>query len=336
MLDEENNLLARLHKWAERQDENFLTDAFAHLLRHLRDKEPQVAFDILCQLTGGRLPDIEAERIRNTLTIRTQVTTEQGRPDIEIAIPGIFLGFVEAKVESNVHKKQVERYLKELKRHLTELKNVVPKIATSLVLLTRYPVELAEYSEYVDQLFFCRWYQIAGWLETEYNKEGRITRTEIRFLTNQFVEFLKIRNIAMEKAGPELVPGLKSLRNILRMLEEAIIAKTGRATGYCKFVDDRDYIGFNLDKKKFFVGIDYEEPTKLFFETQDFPVREDAKERAGFGEFEMDEGGWGLMWLHELELEPTFFALPKDEQIKSIFDFVDKCLEATRKIKKGR
>lgn len=33
MFDPEKNILAQLHKLAARQDENFLTEAFAHLLR---------------------------------------------------------------------------------------------------------------------------------------------------------------------------------------------------------------------------------------------------------------------------------------------------------------
>ena len=31
----DNNLLTLLHRWWPRQDENFMTEAFAHLLRHL-------------------------------------------------------------------------------------------------------------------------------------------------------------------------------------------------------------------------------------------------------------------------------------------------------------
>jgi hypothetical protein len=43
---DESNLLVVLHKWASQQGENFTTDAFVHLLRHLRDHEPNVLVSI--------------------------------------------------------------------------------------------------------------------------------------------------------------------------------------------------------------------------------------------------------------------------------------------------
>jgi hypothetical protein len=48
----QKNLLVRLHKWAI-QKENFLTEAFAHLLVHLLEREPDVAAKIICEITGG-------------------------------------------------------------------------------------------------------------------------------------------------------------------------------------------------------------------------------------------------------------------------------------------
>ncbi len=326
MYDQDKNLLAQLHKLAARQDENFLTEAFAHLLRHLRDNEPQAAVDILRRLTGtleGNRLKIEAECIREKLTITTQVTTEKGRPDIEIAIEGQFRAFVEAKSQSNVREGQLKRYRKDLTN------SGLPKNALALVLLTRYPAEIPAGDEEPD--VFCRWFQIADWLEdwlTDWEKTA-ITNTESYFLTRQFVEFLKIRNIAMEKAGPELAAGMKSLRNILRMLEEAINAKADSA----KFSDDRDHIGFYVDDKQFFVGIDYEEPTLLGFQTWEFPVGKDAMQRVDFGKVEADGEG-GLIWAHNLELGSTFFALDRRGQMDRLEDFVGECLDATKKIKK--
>ena len=43
MRGDENNLLVQLHNWAHRQDENFTTDSFAHLLSHLVSAAPAVA-----------------------------------------------------------------------------------------------------------------------------------------------------------------------------------------------------------------------------------------------------------------------------------------------------
>jgi hypothetical protein len=53
-MSEGDNLLTLLNKWTV-QDENFVSDVFAHLLRHLLKTEPQAASSILRDLTGGLL-----------------------------------------------------------------------------------------------------------------------------------------------------------------------------------------------------------------------------------------------------------------------------------------
>ena len=79
---DDNNLLSQLYKWTSRQDENYVTDAFAHLLRHLREHQPSDVIHILSRLTGDRLR-VVTEDI-SEVAITTQVTTERGRPDLEI------------------------------------------------------------------------------------------------------------------------------------------------------------------------------------------------------------------------------------------------------------
>src|SRR4051812_36406286 len=90
-----NNLLVNLHRYSSRQDENFVTEAFAHLVRHLLENEPDVAVRILARLSGGAL-SATAESAP-AITVTTQVTTAQGRPDIEITAVDTLV-YVEAKV----------------------------------------------------------------------------------------------------------------------------------------------------------------------------------------------------------------------------------------------
>jgi hypothetical protein len=47
------NLLVRLHKWAWRQDENFLTESLAFVLEHLLENEPEAGVRIVALMTGG-------------------------------------------------------------------------------------------------------------------------------------------------------------------------------------------------------------------------------------------------------------------------------------------
>src|SRR5262245_36546762 len=103
----ENNLLARLHKWAHRQDENFITEAFAHLLQHLLAEEPEAAIRILEAITGGffRLTIQEARLVN----IRTQIVLSEGTPDLEIRTLSQ-LAFLECKSESPADPEQLGRY----------------------------------------------------------------------------------------------------------------------------------------------------------------------------------------------------------------------------------
>ena len=107
------NLLLRLHRWASCQSENFTTEAFVHLLLHLIEFEPEIAVFILRKLTKQKLI-VDTQTIKR-VSINTQVTTEQGKPDIEIKTSD-FLIYIEVKVDSCFGNKQISRYREELNK----------------------------------------------------------------------------------------------------------------------------------------------------------------------------------------------------------------------------
>src|SRR5947199_5621957 len=92
-----NNLFLRLHKWASRQDENFLTESLAVVLEQLLILAPAVGTRLVSRLTGSFL-DLTPEDA-GAIEIRTQVETGQGRPDLELLIPHRLV-WVEVKAES--------------------------------------------------------------------------------------------------------------------------------------------------------------------------------------------------------------------------------------------
>ena len=77
-----NNLLVRLHKWASRQDENFLTEAFVHLLQHLPAYEAEAGVRLIGRLTNGVIA--ESADHAKAIEIRPQVVSGEGTPDISI------------------------------------------------------------------------------------------------------------------------------------------------------------------------------------------------------------------------------------------------------------
>lgn len=314
----EDNLLLRLHKWASRQDENFLTEAFAHLLCHLRDHEPKVAVRILARLTGNYL-EIPLEGVIE-LDIATQITTERGRPDLELRTLD-HLVYVEVKLESQPRKKQITRYREQLRE--SGVSN------TTLVLLTRYPPDLSGEDELPD--VSRRWYEVAEWLERELENHGISDPTSV-FLTEQCVGFLKRRNIAMNRVGWELPAGIRSIRNLLMMLGEAIasrklqLAKSGAW----------DWIGYYFDNQKFFLGVYFDHPEVVMFETFRVTISRDAAERLAVGRLEEIRSlPGGIRWVQELELESEevhFFARSREQQMQRLEKFLDDSLKLAAQI----
>ncbi len=71
----QSNLFVRLHKWAVRQDENFLTETFAYLLEYLIENEPEAACELVARLTGGIIT-LPPQQVRG-LEIRTQISGDE-------------------------------------------------------------------------------------------------------------------------------------------------------------------------------------------------------------------------------------------------------------------
>ena len=176
-----------LHRLAHRQDENFVTESFAHLLRHLLRHEPRVAVGLIAFLTDHRL-DIALEKA-DTVTVRTQVTTDEARPDIEISTAEALV-YVEAKAESGLGWEQLPRYRKAL--------DADGRPSKMLVLLTRHTTDDREQASLADT--DRRWYEVGGFLNGQL-ESGTWNHSASEFLVSQFVGFLQARGMLMERVG---------------------------------------------------------------------------------------------------------------------------------------
>src|SRR5207245_6230807 len=121
------NLFARLHKWAARQDENFLTESLAVVVEQLLVLAPAVGTRLIGLLTRGfiEVPPGDA----GSIEIQTQVEEATGKPDLEFSTP-YRLVWIEVKAESELRTGQLEGYRVLLKARKTSQKR--------LGLLTRY------------------------------------------------------------------------------------------------------------------------------------------------------------------------------------------------------
>jgi hypothetical protein len=308
----ENNLFLCLHKWASRQDENFLTEVFAYLLGYLIDNEPTAAVGLLDLLTKGFFK-LRPEEVR-TVEVRTQVVYAEGRPDLMIRTARQF-AYVEVKSESEATSGQIRLY-----RQLLCDSGVAD---TRLVLLTRYPVLLEADCPDV----FVRWYQVAGWIESLSSRNKFKAVSE--FLVQQFLDFLRGRNMAIEHVGWELTRGVRALTYLRDMLIEAASA--------CKVTIARNngwyFAGILLDGGKYEVSVWFAEPDKLWFGTR-CPIDATRAAAMNYGELEEMNGGT-CKWWRSLLLDSEdvhFFSRSKASQMQCLEEFVRDSLNKARSI----
>lgn len=311
------NLFARLHKWAARQDENFLTESLAIVLEQLLILVPEVGLRLVSQLTGGFI-DL-APGNASAIEIHTQVETGSGRPDLEIGVRDRLV-WIEVKVESKLRMGQLEGYRVLLRECGIE--------QTRLVLLTRYP-EVFQGEDTRPDLEV-RWFEFADWLESQL--PATEAANEIAgFLARQFLDFLKERNMNLTQVGKFMPEGVRALANMLNMLLEAALAckvSTEKSSGW-------KYIGFLLDGKKYWIGLGYDDPEKLVFSTR---CRIDPEATARLGEGELTEENWvpgRYRWVRRAELASEaihFFERSKVSQMRWLEGFLRECLTMARSI----
>jgi len=297
------DLFFRLFKWAWRQEENFISEAFAYLLSYLLEEEPECGIELIAELTQERvrIPLTEV----NAVTVTTQITTALGRPDIEISARD-HLVYIEVKLDAQLGEEQLKRYRRALEQTSYE--------KTSLVLLTRYPVEFCPEEAQPDVNI--RWRNVAEWLET-------VNVREISgFLIRQFHELLKERNIIMEQVSWEFVNGINGLQALMNMLNEAIIGQKLRAIGH-----NGSWSAHGIQcegDEKYWIGIYYEEPCILKFEMYNVDNAAQVQERFPYGLFT------GQCWSNQRDLaseEAHFFARSKASQLQFIEEFLEESLK---------
>jgi hypothetical protein len=315
-LDAQSNLFVRLHKWASRQDENFLTESFAFMLQYLIEEEPQAAAGLLQALTGGflSLEPVEARAV----TVRTQIVTGEGTPDLSLRLMDR-LAFIEVKSESAASATQLDKYRKLL--HDSGIAR------TRLLLLTRHVVDLLP--EDLADVFCIRWYQVADWLEAE--RRRYTFKAVSAFLVEQFLGLLGTKGMTMGQVTWELTGGIRALRNFMNMLVEAahVAGVKVQAKAYTSET------GVFLDGHNYWLGINYDYPDRLLFQTWNRPVRPDAAQVLGVGDVHEWNNKKGHGWGRELDLtaeDVHFYARPRASQMQVLETFIRESMTMAHRV----
>ena len=351
----EPNLLVKLQRWArlKQQDENFTTEAFAHLLEYLFKHDPDSGLKLFGVLTGWKKGGWLSEEKWETVEFTPQYQTKhEGRPDIRIA-GDEFCIFVEVKVDAAVKTSQLKKYQKALgeENWLNSRKK--------LVLLAKTKPSKKEVPSGVKTVL---WGQIVN----ELRQLRKKCRSEYgRFLINQFVGFIDRPTFFIERGRTELSEELKAyldrkrdksifespfkrvdikeakldkLNDLLElMLEAAGDLDDWRSK---RFVASKSgWVGINLNNQLYWVYLLIEDPEVIYFQR----FRENTiKDRTTYGiEIEKHkagskrcrgyiEDGRYRYWQDDLDLETTFFyseESSRDDRLKILKDFFKDSLE---------
>jgi hypothetical protein len=316
-MDSQSNLLVRLHKWAVRQDENFLSECLVLVCQALLEREPVPGALLLRRLTLDFLQAGPGDTSR--IDLKTHANTDEGRPDIEIRFADQLV-LIEVKAESDVRPGQLAGYRREL--------DARRDVRTWLVLLTRHlPAGLTP-SDRPDGAI--RWFQIGAWI-TEFVESEWVSDPVCLYLLKQFAGLLRERGMSTDPVAWELPNGVRALRTFFDMLKDAAIAQGWRTADSVSF----RWFGLNVspsDNATFWVGINTPSPSYLQFSTDRFPIDLEAAARLKIGEIE--DGKWNR-WADLTGEETYFFCRSAASQRQWLEGFLRECVDAALSVSRA-
>lgn len=278
------NIFISLAQYASRQDENFLSEAFVYLISMMLEKDKPVGISILQKISGLKSQSWYSEK--EQISISTQITVEGDRPDIAINVSNKKVVFVEVKHDSSLGEEQLERYYSHLEK--------TPYEEKQLVLLTRSRRSIQETNLETTKFHHICWYEISSWLSDINSKDQIVT-----YLIRQFIEFLKDKDMSMEKITWEYMRGLPAMKNFLDMLGAAISEANPELT--TKKTIGWSWGGYYLEGS-IFIGIRFSNHLIVTFE---------------------NDTGNNPSFTKTLSLEEThFFSLSAGEQLEILVSFI--------------
>ncbi len=307
------DLFSALSKYdASNSPENYLTEVFAFLLRHMLAEEPAAAVALLNNLCGAddafKFKQEDCPRI----TVETQVTTGQGRPDMAIRAPG-HLAYVEAKKDSPLSLTQTRAYLRALDHSDAGHQR--------LVVLTKYAVDTPD----DPRVRRVRWFEVHDWL-TQAEPRSRTSR----FLVGEFTRFLGANRMKLERVGWELMPGVDALTNFRQMLDAAV-EHAGLKDVQGGMRAGLDFVGCTMDTSKFWCGLEFQRPLRVWFQGYKVTSLDQDVLKAGPHPLVRRPSGYTGYALDLEDEEVAFFAKGKEKQLSLLADFIKKAYDAFKK-----
>jgi hypothetical protein len=308
MLNE--NIFSALAKYNSAIDENYLTEAFVFVLNSLLLNERPIGIQILTQLCVNNNefafdPD-------EHISISTQETTEQGRPDIKVSSPNKLI-YIEVKHDSVLGPQQLARYKKALEPS--------PAIIKRIVLLTRFEIDFEDKQEKAFDKHV-HWFEVYNWLA---NAEAQ--EPVSAYLIESFKSFLEVKQMSIQKVEWEYIKGLPAFKNLINMMEVAI---QGASLTIYKKSPGREFTGFYIESQELWCGIYYDDPLVVVFEITD--KKKFNTKLVDTPSYPVREGKANIRFRLQLE-DKYFFSLDKDKQLEEITEFVKKAYSDAQRMR---
>jgi len=282
-----HGVFSALAKYNSARHENYLTESLVFVLKAMLVTDPDASVRFLNKLCFGE--GDAGFTSSSDISISTQVSTDEGKPDITVSAPTVSV-FVEVKHDSPLGYRQMERYRKALLDRTATTKR--------LVLLTRFAIDFGEAGDRPDM--HIRWSQIDDWL-----RDAKVTHPVTIYLVAALREFLKEKNMSIDKTTSEYVEGTTSLFRFMDMLRAAI-----ESEGLKIYQNSAGWThrGYYIEDNRKFCGILYADPRELLFQLDNDNVRQLTLEDSPGG----------------------FFAVERDAQVEILRRFVRDGLAAAK------
>lgn len=346
-MEEDSNLLICLKRLASGQDENFTTDALAHLLRHLAEAAPSSAAKLISYMSDDKVQPLR-EELAST-SIKTRIPWRpHGEPDVSIQADD-FLFLVEVKVSSPVDQNQLNSYLKILDADQRPRKQ--------LTLLALSPTS----TEVPTGVYLVRWFDLSESLKM-LHEDPNVSRQPTDYLLSQFLDYLVnvglaqppvrstisegIRNyekkiekrlvldVKANKVLIETEPALRPLWDLLKMMRAAWVEfNPGHGIMFGSGKHAGGWIGWNINQMDYFFSVAYSNPERLDFHLYS-GVDKDKWDNVT-GDLELQDGAW--RWRSSLDLaakEESFFDKSAAAQRERMVEFIRESYDYAQNLRK--
>ena len=305
------NIFSALAKYNSAIDENYLTESFVFVLNSLLQRDRSCGLNILTRLCVN---DNEFSFDKDEdISISTQETTEQGRPDIKVSSPDKLI-YIEVKHDSAFDPDQIRRYQRDLDGKTASIKHVIA--------LTRFTIDLNEQPKELYR--HVRWFEVYNWL-TKIKSANLVNQ----YLIDSFKSFLEEKQMGIQRIVLGYINGVPALNNMINMIEAGIQGAGLKVNAKYYGLEAK---GFYIESKEFLCGVWLSEPLFVSIEIQRPYLKKYNTKLLKTPSYLLEEERGAISFSLDLE-KIHFFSLTKDEQLDEITKFIKTSYKESQEMK---